>query len=199
MLQICAQGDCRRLPLLKLKGWKRASQNGGRWDHLPGVRWLNICGGDHQLWNMSSLVRNLFSGRYSPSSICSLKVSFQLCWCDTHWWLRGQRGCPLLLSKVFKHKWSHANWNSAMARTLQYFVFSSSCNEQERRAKKAKKQQQQLQQQTSQAAGSAPAGKSPRQLSSSSQPLQNQVFGHYEKSVALKYSLSDHWKQIEDE
>ena len=88
---------------------------------------------------------------------------------------------------------------NAIVPNLQYFVFSSSCNEQERRAKKAKKQQQQLQQQTSQAAGSAPAGKSPRQLSSSSQPLQNQVFGHYEKSVALKYSLSDHWKQIEDE
>jgi len=43
--------------------------------------------------------------------------------------------------------------------------------------RRQKKQQQQLQQQTSQAAGSAPAGKSPRQLSSSSQPLQNQITG----------------------
>ena len=85
------------------------AENGGRRNYLPCVRRLNLCGGDYQLWDLSPLVSNLFSGSLQSSH--SFQVSFQLCRCDAHWWLRGQRGCPLLLSKVFKHK-SHTDWNS---------------------------------------------------------------------------------------
>ena len=87
-----------------------------------------------------------------------------------------------------------------IAPTQQYFVFSPSCNEQERRAKKAKKQQQ-LQQQTNQAA-SAAAGKSPRQPSSSSQPLQNQVFWPKLVICIIQVfpirSLGANWRWVEE-
>ena len=91
------------------------NQNGGRRDYLPCVRRLNICGGDHQLWDLSPLVSNLFSG-----SIYSLQVPFQLCRRHTHWWLRGQRGCPLLLSKVCKRN-SSTNWKKCYSTKFAIF------------------------------------------------------------------------------
>ena len=172
------------------------AENGGRRNYLPCVRRLNLCGGDYQLWDLSPLVSNLFSGSLQSSH--SFQVSFQLCRCDTHWWLRGQRGCPLPLSKVCKGK-SSTNWKKCYSTKFAIFCIFLQLQWARKESQEGKK-----------AAAAVAAANQPGcwfcscwKISKAAVLLipataKSGFWSIWEIRI-IEVSLSDHWKQIEDE